>query len=190
MRNTMLRDRETPFFVIKHLWAMAALAVLLVSSVGLAQTYPAVDEGWVTNTCLRLQSIKNAVVDYYAKHKSLPLAADFETTLIKEELLERAATTNILTRIVLCLDLFAPITGSNQAYSMDGNLTNNINGSIVVEAVVSGVTAAYARDLSIRMEGEDMSSPLGQTDLKGRVKYDPIPMRGTGEVHIYLTHRN
>ena len=185
----MLRDRETPFFVVKYLWAMAALAVLL-PSVGLAQTYPAVDAGWVTNTMERLQDIKIAVVDYYAKHGSLPLDADFEATLSKEGILEGVRATNMLTRIVLCLDLFAPITGSNQAYSLDGKLTNNAIGSVVVETVMSSVTATAARDLSVRMEGEDMSSPLGQTDLKGRVKYDPIPMRGTGEVHIYLTHRN
>lgn len=148
------------------------------------------DYAFAPRVAARLQTVKTAVVDYYAKNGSLPGITDFiEPTLIGEGLLKESTpdSSNVRTRIVELAD--APVTGANQAYSLDGSGTNVIFGRLVVESVVGNVTAKRASELSQLIDGPGLSSPVGETDLTGRVKFDAIPLDGTGEVHIYITHR-
>ncbi len=140
----------------------------------------------------RIQAVKTAIVDYYANHGSLPDVTNFiEPTLIGEGLLEESMpyAANVRTRVMKTSDPIAPVTGANQAYSLDGYGTNSVFGQFVVEAVVDNVTAKVARELSLAIDGEPMTSPIGEADLMGRVKFGAIPSNGGGEVHVYLTHR-
>jgi len=146
----------------------------------------------INNGARRLGMVKRAIEYYYANHGSLPPITDsVEPTLAGEGLLEEsiASPFNIRTRIVEISDSMAPVTAANQAYSLDGNRTNVVFGAVLVEAVIANATATAAQALSLRVDGEALSSPVGEADLAGRVKFDAIPVGGSGEVHCYLTHR-
>jgi hypothetical protein len=73
-------------------------------------------------------------------------------------------------------------------YNLGGGAAGKADliGTNVVQAVITGVSEADARALSLWIEGPGLSSPLGQDDLKGRVKY---AARSRTTVYIYLTHK-
>ncbi len=86
----------------------------------------------------------------------------------------------------------AATTGDDGTFNLNGAAgnANSVNGSVVVQAVITGVTEADARDLSERIDGTTMTSAIGTQDLSGRVKYAP-PATGasTTTVYVYITHR-
>jgi prepilin-type N-terminal cleavage/methylation domain-containing protein len=80
----------------------------------------------------------------------------------------------------------APGAGTN--YQLDG--TNNLpTGSRVVSVVIPGLTAAEARELSVRIDG-DVGSQIntGTADTAGKVVYT-APATGTYTAYIYLAHQ-
>lgn len=75
------------------------------------------------------------------------------------------------------------------AYDLDGSeATNDVTGSFVVEACIEGVDNQDALDLSERLDGLELSAPIGQNDESGRVKY-LINADGTARVRIYMAHK-
>lgn len=80
----------------------------------------------------------------------------------------------------------APATGNN--FRLDGT-TNLPTGSIVASAVVKGVTANDARELSLRIDGDQLSQTNTTTaDTRGKVVY-AAPVAGVTDVYIYLVHQ-
>ncbi|HVR35843.1 MAG TPA: prepilin-type N-terminal cleavage/methylation domain-containing protein [Methylomirabilota bacterium] len=85
--------------------------------------------------------------------------------------------------------------GTNPAYNLDGDATtgvNNAKGTYVLEAVITGVALADARDLNRVIDGTAtaLGEPAGGgDDFAGRVKYAAPAAGALAEVHVYLTHR-
>ncbi len=78
-------------------------------------------------------------------------------------------------------------TTTDSAYDLDGTGGNDASGGVVVEAVITGVTENDARDLSLRLDGDALSTAAtGADDLLGRVKY---ALGSPTTVYIYVTHR-
>lgn len=74
------------------------------------------------------------------------------------------------------------------AYNRDGaNATNDVMGSLVVEACIEDVDMAEARELSNRLDGSTLSTASGN-DESGRVKYF-VTTNGVAKVRIYIAHR-
>jgi prepilin-type N-terminal cleavage/methylation domain-containing protein len=76
------------------------------------------------------------------------------------------------------------------AYNLDGaSTTNDISGSMVVEAVIEAVDAQDAKDFNDRIDGAILGSTnVTAADLKGRVKYT-TPSGGKTSVRVYIAHR-
>lgn len=135
-----------------------------------------------------LNTVKVAVVDHYAKFGSFPLEDEtFELTLVKEELLDQAPPWHV--RVQKALSSAEDVTATNAAYNFHDGPANQTVGSVIIEAVIPKMTSQDARATSLEFDGEELSNPLGEADLKGRVKFGAIPTNGLGEVHVYLTHR-
>ncbi|MBL9126336.1 MAG: prepilin-type N-terminal cleavage/methylation domain-containing protein [Verrucomicrobiales bacterium] len=76
------------------------------------------------------------------------------------------------------------------AYNLDGaSTTNDISGSLLVEAVIEQVDAQDAKDFNDRIDGANLgASSLTNADQAGRVKYT-TPTAGKTSVRVYLAHR-
>jgi prepilin-type N-terminal cleavage/methylation domain-containing protein len=100
------------------------------------------------------------------------------------------------TRIQLVPAITTAADGTGAAYNLDGDTGtgtagNDATGSYVLEAVITGVAVADARDLNRTMDGTDAS--LGEAsgaDIGGRVTYE-APTAAGEPVTVYadLTHR-
>ncbi len=134
---------------------------------------------------------------------------NFDTILLQEQFLDKPFTTklgtpNNGTKTGARVDLM-DLTGVTAATAVDGTSAtfdldnssanggpNDVIGSAVAVAVIPGVALSDARDLSLRIDGESLSTAAGtptDPDFKGRVKYGPANANGQTEVYIYLTHR-
>jgi type II secretory pathway pseudopilin PulG len=83
-------------------------------------------------------------------------------------------------------DTATPVTGNN--FRLDGT-TNLPGNSIVASAVIMGVTANDARELSLRIDGESLSqTSTTRADTTGKVVY-ALPVNGLTDAYIYLAHQ-
>jgi hypothetical protein len=170
-----------------------------LSSTAHAQTGSVVDENKIHTAVRGLETLKTAVIDHYAKFGSFPIGDNaFESTLEREGLVAKPASllkrkgnssSDYHVRIMNALPSTALVTATNAAYNFEGGLTNQVTGSFVVETVIFSVASQDARELSLFYDGPKLSSPLGEANLKGRVKFGAISAKGVGEVHVYFTHR-
>jgi len=204
------------FTLIEMIGVLAVIAILAALLV--PKVFSAISDARVNNAAVSCDTVKTALADHYGKYGSLPVdgsttpptvlslpVAQFDLVLLKESLLDKPFAVKIgdgtsgatNSRIqVLSLSGVNPGTTVTDAdtsttstgFALSGGNTNSITGSVLVEAVITGVTEADAQALSQRIDGTgpDMSSAIGTHDVSGRVKY------ATGSpttVFIYLTHR-
>lgn len=170
-----------------------------LTSTAYAQTENVVDPNKINNAVRALETLKTAVVDHYAKFGSFPIGDNaFESTLEREGLVAKPpslmkrkvnSSSDYHVRVMNPLPSTALVTATNAAYNFEGSLTNQVAGSFVIETVIFDVTSQDARDLSLFYDGPKLSSPLGEADLRGRIKFAAIRTNGFGEVHVYFTHR-
>jgi hypothetical protein len=164
-----------------------------------APTTGAVDPNKINRATASLNTLKVAVVDHYAKFGSFPTGDNtFESTLMQEGLLDKPISLmsrggnsdpDYHLRVRNALSSTVLVTATNAAYNFDGGPTNQTTGSVVIETVILNVAGLDARDLSLRVDGPNLTKPYGEADLAGRVKFGAIPTNGFGEVHVYVTHR-
>jgi len=91
---------------------------------------------------------------------------------------------------IICITS-APATAPSAALGANYRLTGVTNlpaSARVVSAVIMGVTANDARELSLRIDGEIGSTALGAADDIGKVVY-ATPANGVTNVYIYLAHQ-
>lgn len=82
----------------------------------------------------------------------------------------------------------APSTATGTNFRLDGATSLPAN-SLVVSAVIVGVTAAEARDLSLKIDGDAFTQANTTTaDNNGKVVY-AAPVAGVATVYIYLAHQ-
>jgi len=186
-------------FCVVSLASRALDAGLLVSTAHAQTVDGNSDDVIINNATTSLNILKVAVTDHYAKFGSLPVGDNaFELLLRKEGLLNEPLSlmsrngnprTESHVRVIKALSPTVLVTATNAAYNFQGGPTNQTAGSFVVETVIRNVASRDARELSLRIDGPELSSPLGAADLKGRVKFGAIPTNGFGEVHVYIIHR-
>ena len=83
----------------------------------------------------------------------------------------------------------APSAAAGANFQLSG-ATNLPAGSIVVSAVITGVTLNDARELSLRLDGDSMTQPVGSAvaDDAGKVVYGAA-VGGLYTVYIYIAHQ-
>lgn len=90
---------------------------------------------------------------------------------------------------VICLTATNANPGTGANYRLNGS-TNLPTGSRVVSAVIPGVTATDARELSARLDGDALSQATATTpDLAGKVVYAAPNAAGTTTVYVYIAHQ-
>jgi hypothetical protein len=190
--------RRTLIEVIGILTVIVELASLLIPRLSEAikdsrASNAAIDNARVNITVKSVNRAKVAMVEHFVKWGSLPVDDKFDLLLMRERLLKKPfsceISTNSHVQAVRALASGDIVTATNAAYNWDGCLTNQANGTVVVEAVLLNVKAEDARNLSLRLDGSEFSSPLGKADLQGKVKFAAISRNGVGEVHIYFAYR-
>ena len=166
----------------------AAFEIDYVRAYELETSTDASDSTQANDLATTINIVKTAVVDHYAKFGSFPTEdKTFEQTLVKEGMLEEAPSWHV--RVLKALSSAENVTATNTAYNYHDGRDNQTFGSVIIEAVIPKMTGQAARALSVLVDGEELSSPVGDADLHGRVKFAAIPAQGFGEVHVYLTHR-
>lgn len=80
------------------------------------------------------------------------------------------------------------VNGSN--YMLDG-VTNMPTGARIASAVIAAVPLTDARELSLKIDGDTMTQPVGSAlaDTAGKVAYAIPNAAGTTTVYIYLAHQ-
>jgi hypothetical protein len=76
----------------------------------------------------------------------------------------------------------------NTGFALGGRAANSTVGSALVEAVITGVSAADAQALNDRIDAAGLGAGPDGADLNGRVKY-AAPVNGVTRVYVYLMHR-
>jgi len=131
-------------------------------------------------------------------------AADFDTlVLMKDRMIDKRfavklgdqlATTLVRVRVIEAAATTADIDETTANYDFDGVATSvdTTNGSLVVEAVITGVNANDAKELKEMIDGNDLTNPtpaVGAAATLGRVKYPAIASGATGTAVVYIYHR-
>jgi prepilin-type N-terminal cleavage/methylation domain-containing protein len=201
------KKKASGFTLIEMIGVLAVIAIL--AALLIPKIFEAINNARINNACISIGTVKSAIADHYAKHGSIavdgsgatPVALavpsdHYDRILLKEGFLDKYFatkigdnTTNTTVRLSVALgDTAATI--NNAAYDLDGDTAttgqNDAQGGVVTHAVITGVTEADARELSLRLDGTPLSTAIGTDDLVGRVKYDAA---ASTTVYVYLTHR-
>jgi prepilin-type N-terminal cleavage/methylation domain-containing protein len=213
--NARLR-REQAFTLVEMIGVLAIIAIL--ASLLIPRVFQAIGDSKISNSASTCNSIKAAVNEYYGRYGliagprgaaltfSSGIAEDWDlTTLVAEGFAEKPFSVRIGNGLLgsvaggsrlRVVDISsnttntAPSDLTKGAYNLDGaSTTNDISGSMVVEAVIEAVDAKDAEDFNDRIDGAILGSTnVNAADLSGRVKYT-TPVSGKTSVRVYIAHR-
>lgn len=197
------KKQASGFTLIEMIGVLAVIAIL--AALLIPKIFEAINNARINNAAVSVQTVKSAVADHYAKFGSLassngaaitPPSKGFDLAMLQEGFLDKpfavkisSANTNTV-QLVPGLATGAAVGDTDSSYDLDGANGNDAGPATatVVEAVIYGVTANDAWELSRRIDGDSLSETDASTlDHRGRVKYG-TPGANT-EVHVYLTHR-
>jgi len=195
------------FTLIEMIGVLAVIAIL--AALLIPKIFEAINNARINNAVVSYNTVKTAVMDHYAKFGSLASSngvsftlpqKSYDRILLAEAFLDKPfivkigdglnTTTNTHIEAIAGQLATATVDTSNSAYDLDGSGTtpNDVpsDTSVVLQAVITGVTEIDAHDLSERLDGTDLSTAVGTADTKGRVKYAASTPT---TVYIYITHR-
>ena len=197
------KKKASGFTLIEMIGVLAVIAIL--AALLIPKIFEAINNARINNAAVTIGTCKSAVADHYAKYGSLSSTngvavtlphPGFDIALLQEGFLDKPFSvkiSSVLTNEVRLVQGLAPaaaIGATDAAYDLDGAGGNDAGptSAAVVEAVIYGVNANDAWELSKRIDGDALSAADAATaDTKGRVKYG-TPGANT-EIHVYLTHR-
>jgi|SRR5881394_1994651 len=193
------------FTLIEMIGVLAVIAILAALLV--PKIFEAINNARVNNAAVSYNTAKTALADHYAKFGTMlssngtPIVAgvgestNFDKVLVAEAFMDKPFIVKIgdgtgnRVEIIPAVTAATAVTAANAGFDLDGSgvAVNDAPGSVVVWAVIDGVTAGDAKDLNDRIDGPTLGVTTG-ADLKGRVKYAD-PAGGTTTVYMYISHR-
>ena len=206
--TTASKLRRQGFTLIEMIGVLAVIAIL--AAVLIPKVFEAINNARINNAAMSCQTGKTAIADHYAKFGSLVssngvpgvvltpgsgMAMTYDLLLLQEGFLDKPFAVKISgnTNHITLEDSVAAnsVTATDTGYAL-GGITgqNDARPGVVVQAVITGVTIADARELSLRIDGEQLSTTVANAttaDLLGRVKY--AGSTTVTDVYVYLTHR-
>jgi len=211
--NSKNQKRLGAFTLIEMIGVLAVIAIL--AAVLIPKVFEAINNSRINNASMSCDTVKTSIADHYTKAGTLNVDASgatpvvltlpydhFDNVLLREQFLDKPfavkigdGTTNTLVRAkdisTYTLGL-AVDAGDSTGFALAGGATNTSVGSVVIEAIISGVTEPDAKALNDRIDGISLGVPLSSPapgDVNGRVKYALPVTNGTTTVYVYLTHR-
>ena len=201
-------QRTQGFTLVEMIGVLAVIAIL--ASLLVPRIFQAINDSKVSNAAAACNTVKSAVNEYYGKKGRFEDAAgaqiaatthDWQTVLLKERFLEKPLDARVgagagisiinVSALVATTDPAADITAGG-AFNLDGDaVVNDITGAgFLAQVSITNVTVQDARDLSLRLDGKELSSPDATptaADSNGRVKYTVTD--GIAQVAVYVAHR-
>jgi prepilin-type N-terminal cleavage/methylation domain-containing protein len=202
-----VQPQRAAFTLIEMIGVLAVIAIL--AALLIPKVFSAINDARINNAVVSCETVKTAIADHYGKAGkfdahidgtpitpfTVPYVGYDTNVLLAESLLDKPFLTKIGTNSTIqvrsCeLSSVAP-SESNAAYALGGVVTtNDASGTYVLEAIINGVSAADARDVSLRIDGPTMSqTDITKSDIAGRVKYNTPSSGQVTTLYIYLTHR-
>ena len=195
------QKRRKAFTLIEMIGVLAVIAILAALLV--PKVFSAINDARINGTCVTCETVKTAIADHYGKYGKLdqvfgtnalpaPIVGYDTNILMAEGLLDKPFIAKVAGGDPQTSSNLQLVTGANAnagaGYRLDGVNVATTNAQFVIEAVLSQVAAADAKDLNDRIDGTSLGAAAGQPDTRGRVEYGAIT-NGTTTVYIYLTHR-
>lgn len=190
------------FTLIEMIGVLAIIAVL--AGLLLPRIFEAINEARINSAALGYNTAKSASMGYFGKYgrfgdgsgvaytNDLSAGQDWGTVLLQTGFLDKPFSTRIGTtsEIQIISTASGAVDGSNSAYNFDDSGTANqaTGGAVVIQVKLEDVALSDARALSLRVDGETLSEPAGDSDLVGKVKYD-FSGSPTGDVFMYIAHK-
>ena len=196
MKTTQLHNHRAGFTLIEMVGVLAVIAILAALLV--PKIFAAINESRLNNTIGSINTCKTAAIQYFTKNGAFPSSntENFDATLLSEGFLDKEFEVKLSTKAD-CEVKVATATGAGEGGS-DGNGRYNLDGlsdpevpanASVVQVKIDNVKPEDARELSLRIDGADMSAADTTTaDKKGRVAYG-TPSAGSTTVYVYLAHK-
>ena len=211
--NTLKNNSSKGFTLIEMIGVLAVIAIL--AALLIPKVFQAITEARINTVPVGCATAKTGTVDNYAKNGGLanvsPTSAwaDVPTTagstgadyddevLLAGGFIDKPFAPRVGTTADVLLGNVTGYTGATAVgaaagltYDLDGDTDNDVIGTHVVFAQITGVPIADAQAISARIDGITMSQTEGTTtqDIEGRVKY-AADATGLTTVFIYLTHR-
>jgi type II secretory pathway pseudopilin PulG len=219
--STLVKKKKgLGFTLVELIGVMAVIAIL--SAMLIPKIFDAINSARIEHAAAAVNTIRTAVASHYTKYGAFadsdgtfftPTgvagaqaadAADFDTlVLMKDRMIDKRfavklgdqlATTLVRVRVIEAAATTADIDETTANYDFDGvaDVVDTNNGSLVVEAVITGVNANDAKELKEMIDGNDLTNPtpaIGSAATLGRVKYPAIASGQTGTVLVYIYHR-
>jgi type II secretory pathway pseudopilin PulG len=212
--------RALGFTLVELIGVMAVIAIL--SAMLIPKIFDAINRARIEHAAAAVNTIRTAVASHYTKFGAFadstgtfftPTgvagaqstdAGAFDTlVLMKDRMIDKRfgvklgdqLDTNLVrVRVIEAAATTADITAASANYDFDGvsTLVDTNNGSLVVEAVITGVNGNDAKELKEMIDGNDLTNPtpaIGAAATLGRVKYPAIATGETGTVLVYIYHR-
>lgn len=195
MKTNVKSSREPGFTLIEMIGVLAVIGLLVAML--LPRVFAAIDNARFDQTITSLNATAAAAVCYFGKYgrfgeaggRALATSAtNWDNVLIAEHFLEVRFHSRLCEKSsVQVLTVPTGATpGVNGCFSLTGTRADAFpEGTKVVVAILEGVSAGEARELSLRMDGEDLTPETpGVADRLGRVTYPA----GADIVTVYLSH--
>jgi len=189
------KSARKAFTLIEMIGVLAVIAIL--ASLLIPKIFEAINNARISNAALSYNSVKTGTADHYAKYGTLPITNSWDKMLLQEAFMDKLfqvkigdTNTHVESVAGTSNNVAVAFTSANAAYNLDGDagVPNDATGSVVVQAVISGVAVGDAFALSTLLDGPSLSAPdLTSNDSLGRVKYSAAASPTT--VFIYITHR-
>jgi prepilin-type N-terminal cleavage/methylation domain-containing protein len=204
--TTNQKRNRRAFTLIEMIGVLAVIAIL--AAVLIPKVFTAINNARVNNAAMSIQTVKTACVDHYSKYGSIlagpngttyGLGTGYDTNLLAEGFLDKPflvrigdGTTNTTVKTISLSSISGTVDGTDTTgFDLAGIGTNNVTGSVMVVAEITGVEQNDAKDLNDRIDGTSLGADpttANAADLKGRVKYASYSGTPTNSVYIYLTH--
>lgn len=196
MKTTQRHNQRSGFTLIEMVGVLAVIAILAALLV--PKIFAAINESRLNNTLGSINTCKTAAIQYFTKNGSFPsvYTTNFDAALLAQGFLDKAFEVKVASsadcEVQATTSTGAAEGGSdgNGRYDLDGDGTADVPANAsVVQVKIDNVKPEDARELSLRIDGTDMSAPDNATaDKEGRVAY-AAPSGGLTTVMVYLAHK-